>query len=123
MVQGVPEILVVITISSIPDLLIACLYSLLTLASVEDINLVPTETPLAPSAKQERTPPPVAIPPAAITGISGKIFINAGTKTCRGFGPAWPPAPCPTAINPSQPSSAHFFACTKLVTSQKTFPP
>ena len=46
------------------------------------------------------------------------FFANAGIKICKGFGPACPPAPCPTAINPSQFSEAHFSAWVKFVTSQ-----
>ena len=108
--HGVPEILVVMTISSIPDLTMASLYSLLTWASVLAMNRVPIEKPCAPEASMLSMASPVAIPHAATIGILGNCFSKAGIKICKGLGPACPPAPCPTAINPSQFKEAHFAA-------------
>src|SRR6218665_1746170 len=81
------------------------------------------DAPLAPSTCTDKRPLPVVMPPAATMGMPGNMADNAGTSTCNGLGPACPPAPCPTAIKPSQPASAHFLAWGMLVTSQNTLAP
>ncbi|MNL63248.1 hypothetical protein D3C87_1873700 [compost metagenome] len=68
------------------------------------IKRVPTLTPSAPKAKQAAIIEPWEIPPAAIIGIFNSVF-NQGIKTRGEIGPAWPPAPAPTAITPSAPIS------------------
>ena len=101
---GVPDNRVVMTISSGLLLTMACLYEASTWASVEAIKRVPILTPAAPRVIIEAMVCPLAIPPAAITGIDN-FFCNQLTKTIGDRGPACPPAPLPTAMTPSAPKS------------------
>ena len=79
--------------------------------SSESANRVPIWMPSAPSAKAASIPRPVAMPPAAISGIA---------TACRTWGtstivvvssrPLWPPASKPSATTASTPACWLFRA-------------
>ena len=84
-------------------------------------NLLPICTPCAPSTIAASICLPVAIPPAAITGIFTASQTN-GTNTIVVVSslPLWPPASKPSATTASQPASSAFFANLLLLTTCTT---
>mmetsp|Transcript_19889 Transcript_19889/g.29425 ORF Transcript_19889/g.29425 Transcript_19889/m.29425 type:complete len:217 (+) Transcript_19889:444-1094(+) len=86
-------------------------------------NRDPIAMASAPRLKAADRPEPLANPPAATIGASGKALANDGTRTNEVTSPPCAAASWPVHIRASAPEVRAASACLEFVTVARTWPP